>query len=53
MAKGGRLGLTTMDVVGAAVGALDGVEPNDVVDAAAAGLETCLGDGKTLPRPLF
>ena len=52
MAKGGRFSLTTKDVVGAAVVALDGVEPNGV-DAAAAGLETCLGGGKTLPRPLF
>ena len=46
MAKGGRFSLTTKDVVGAAVVALDGVEPNGVVDAAAAGLKDCLGGGK-------
>ena len=52
MAKGGRFNLTTLDV-GAAVD-IDVVEPNGVVvDAAAAGLETCLGGGKTLPRPPF
>ena len=43
-ARGGRFNLTTLD---AAVGALDAVEPNDVVVAAAAGLESCLGGGKT------